>query len=97
MRAGRRPGAPSLRERVDALPQLVGDTMRGRYPGMGRGRLALFGLGVVYLFSPVDLVPELALALLGLGDDALVALWLAGSFLDETEQYVRWRRDEKIS
>jgi len=27
---------------------------------------------------------------LGLGDDALVAAWLAGAFLVETERYLSW-------
>jgi hypothetical protein len=29
----------------------------------------------------------------GLGDDAVVALWLAGGFLVETERYLGWQRD----
>lgn len=35
------------------------------------GKLALM---LVYVFSPVDLMPELVLGPLGLGDDALVVL-----------------------
>lgn len=95
VRAGRQPGAPGFGERVDALPRLVRGSASGRYPGLGRGRLAMFALGIVYLVSPVDVMPELVLALLGLGDDALVGLWLAGSFLDETERFVRWERGER--
>ncbi|MQA13325.1 MAG: DUF1232 domain-containing protein [Pseudonocardiaceae bacterium] len=90
VRRGRRPGSPALRERAAALPRLVRRAVRGRYPGLGGGRLALFALGLVYLVSPVDVVPEIALTLLGLGDDAVVALWLAGSFLDETDRYLQW-------
>jgi uncharacterized membrane protein YkvA (DUF1232 family) len=91
-RAGHQPGAPSAGERFRALPRLVGGAVRGNYPGLGRGRLALFALGLVYIVSPVDVMPELVLTLLGLGDDTVVALWLAGSFLDETERYLRWER-----
>lgn len=64
----------------------------GRYPGLGRGRLVLLGLAVVYLVSPVDLVPELLLAFLGLTDDAVVALWLGGVFLVETDRFLSWER-----
>jgi len=56
---GRRPDAPRLGERLRALPRMAGASLAGRYPGLGRGRLALFVLGLVYLVSPVDLVPEL--------------------------------------
>ena len=64
----------------------------GRYPEFGRGRIALFVLAVAYLASPVDLVPELFLGLLGLGDDALVALWLGGAFLADTDRFLAWER-----
>lgn len=92
VRAGQRPGAPGMGDRFRALPRLVGGATSGRYPGLGRGRLALFVVGIAYILSPVDLMPELLLTLLGLGDDAVVALWLAGSFLDETERYLQWER-----
>lgn len=94
VRAGRQPGAPGMGERIRALPRLLGNATRGRYPGLGRGRLALFAVAIVYLLSPVDVVPELLLLALGLGDDAVVALWLAGSFLDETDRYLRWERGQ---
>lgn len=92
IRAGERPDAPGLGQRFAALPRLLSRSARGSYPGMGRGRLAALVLGVAYLVSPVDAMPELVLALFGLGDDAVVALWLAGAFLDETERYLAWER-----
>jgi len=67
--------------------------LSGRYPHLGRGRLALLVLAVAYLVSPVDLVPEMVLALLGLADDAFVALWLGGAFLVETDRFLQWERD----
>jgi uncharacterized membrane protein YkvA (DUF1232 family) len=92
VRAGQRPGAPGIGDRVRALPRMVGAALRGQYPGLGRGRLALFAVAVAYIVSPVDVMPEILLTVLGLGDDAVVALWLAGSFLDETERYLDWER-----
>lgn len=91
-RSGRRPGAPSTAERFRALPRLVGAAARGRYRGLSRGRLALYAVAVVYILSPVDVMPELVLTLLGLGDDTVAALWLVGSFLDETDRFVQWER-----
>ena len=63
--------------------------MSGKYAELGRGRLAMLALAVAYLISPVDLVPE---GLLGLGDDAVVALWLGGALLVETDRYLDWER-----
>lgn len=88
----RRPGAPGLGDRLRALPRLLTQSVSGRYPDLARGRLALFALAVAYLVSPVDLVPEVFLGLLGLTDDAVVALWLGGAFLVETDRFLAWER-----
>lgn len=89
---GRRPGSPGVGDRLRALPRMVTAAVSGRYADLGRGRLALFALAIAYLVSPVDLVPEVFLGLLGLTDDAVVALWLAGAFLAETDRFLDWER-----
>lgn len=87
-----RPGRPGAGERLQALPRMVGDAASGRYPHLGKGRLALFALGLLYLVSPVDLVPEALLSVFGLGDDAVLAMWLGGALLVEAERYLAWQR-----
>jgi len=67
---------------------MVVGAVSGRYPELGRGRLALGVLALAYLVSPVDLLPDLLFSVLGLGDDAVVALWLGGVFLVETERFL---------
>jgi uncharacterized membrane protein YkvA (DUF1232 family) len=74
---------------------MVGDALAGRYAALGRGRLALLGLALAYLVSPIDLVPEAFVPLLGLADDGVVALWLAGAFLAETDRFLAWERDRR--
>lgn len=91
-RAGRHPGSPTLGQRVQAVPALVSDTVTGRYRGLGRTKLVAFMVGVAYVLSPIDFVPELLIPLVGLGDDVVVALLLAGSLLGETERYLRYKR-----
>ncbi|WP_214371300.1 YkvA family protein [Pseudonocardia sp. H11422] len=93
---GRRPGAPGLGDRLRALPRMLGGAASGRYPELTRGRLALLVLAVAYLVSPVDVVPEAFLALLGLADDAVVALWLGGAFLVETQRFLDWERTRPV-
>lgn len=90
------PGAPGPAARIRALPSLVGDAWRGSYPHLGKGRLAGFVLALAYLVSPVDVVPEALLALFGLTDDAVVALWLGGSLLAEADRYLSWRRQTPV-
>jgi uncharacterized membrane protein YkvA (DUF1232 family) len=93
---GRRPGAPGLGERLRAVPRMLTGAASGHYPHLGRGRLALLVLAVAYLVSPVDVVPELFLTLLGLADDAVVALWLGGAFLVETDRFLQWERSRPV-
>ncbi len=71
---------------------MIAAGVSGRYPDLGRGRIALLLLAVAYLVSPVDLVPEMFLGLLGLGDDAVVALWLGGAVLADTDRFLAWER-----
>lgn len=87
-----RPGEPDTGERLRAVPDMVTDTISGEYQEMGRGRLALFAIALVYLVSPVDVIPEMFLTVFGLGDDAVVAMWLGGSLLVEADRYLGWRR-----
>ncbi|MBN6050579.1 DUF1232 domain-containing protein [Nonomuraea sp. RK-328] len=86
-----KPGTPGLMARVRAIPRLIGAVMSGRYEGMGKGKLAMMGLGVLYLISPIDLVPDF-LVLVGVADDFGVFLWLLGSLLGESGRYLDHER-----
>ncbi|WP_049563045.1 YkvA family protein [Nonomuraea sp. SBT364] len=86
-----KPGTPGLMPRLRAIPRMLGAALRGRYDGLGKGRLTMMALGVVYLVSPIDLVPDF-LMLIGVADDFGVFLWLMGSLLGESGRYVDWER-----
>ncbi|MER8185201.1 YkvA family protein [Kitasatospora sp. NPDC094015] len=94
-RETRRPGAPGLGKRVVALPGLVTDVLRGRYPGVGPGKLAGLGLLVaLYLVSPLDAVPDI-IPVVGWTDDTAVLLWFLTGLTRESGRYVEWRRGER--
>jgi uncharacterized membrane protein YkvA (DUF1232 family) len=86
-----RPGEPGVRDRLRAVPRLVAATMRGRYHGTTPRRLGLMALAVVYVVSPIDVLPDV-LPILGLADDAMVVAWLAGAVLSETGDFLVWER-----
>jgi uncharacterized membrane protein YkvA (DUF1232 family) len=86
-----KPGTPGLLARMRAIPRMIGAVMRGEYDGMGKGKLALMGLGVVYMISPIDVIPDF-LMLIGVVDDFGVFLWLFASLLGESGRYVDWER-----
>lgn len=94
VRGAVRPGSPDLGARIAALPRLVPAVWSGRWSGLGRGRLSLMGLAVLYVLSPVDVIPEGLLLAFGLVDDAVVLSWLAGSVLEATERFIAWERDQ---
>jgi uncharacterized membrane protein YkvA (DUF1232 family) len=95
VRAATRSGSPGLGERLAAVPRLVRSTVRGEYRGTSRGQLALLLAAVLYVVSPVDLVPEAALSIFGLGDDALVVAWIATALVNQTEGYLAWERQRE--
>ncbi|MFF0865072.1 YkvA family protein [Nonomuraea sp. NPDC003560] len=86
-----KPGTPGMLARVRAIPRMIGAVTRGRYDGMGKGKLALMALGVVYILSPVDVIPDF-LVLVGVADDFGVFLWLIASLLGESGRYVEHER-----
>ena len=96
VRQGNRPGAPGVGDRLRALPRMMSAALAGRYAQLGGGRLTLIVLALAYLVSPVDLMPEAFLTVFGLGDDAIVALWLGGTFLVETDRYLAWERAQPM-
>jgi uncharacterized membrane protein YkvA (DUF1232 family) len=91
-----KPGTPGMGRRLGAIPRMIAATMRGEYDG--KGRLAMLAMSGVYILSPIDLVPEAILLLIGLIDDAAVAVYFAGALMDETERFLEWekQRDQVI-
>ena len=87
-----RPGGPSLGERAGALPRLVRATAKGDYRGTSPRRLLLMMAAAGYIVSPVDLLPEGVLGIIGLADDAMVLSWLATRIVEETEKFLEWER-----
>jgi len=88
-------GVHGLRARLAALPRLVRAATSGSYRGWDRRRVLGLMVGVVYVVSPVDLVPEVLLGFFGLADDALVAAWLAGAVLAEVDGFLDWENAER--
>lgn len=92
LRVASRPGSAGVGERVASLPRLVRATLRGEYAGLRGATLAGLLGAVVYVLSPVDLVPEALLPVLGMADDAMVVAWLAAALVSATEDFLTWER-----
>jgi hypothetical protein len=84
-------GGPSIGQRLAALPRMIKATAKGEYDG--GLRVALMTAATLYVVSPIDAVPEAALLVFGLADDAVMITWRAGSVLSETERFLQWERE----
>lgn len=64
-----------LRDVAKDVPTTLKDAARGQAsPGVRRG-LVMAALGLAYVISPVDVMPEVLLGPIGLIDDVVVASW----------------------
>ncbi len=93
--AGRRTAARSL---ATLLPNLI-VLFRGlvRDPRVSRGSKALLGVAIVWLISPIDLVPEF-IPVLGPLDDAVVAALVLRHVVKRAGRDVvaeHWRGDDR--
>jgi uncharacterized membrane protein YkvA (DUF1232 family) len=93
LRDSRRPGDPTLGERFAALPRLGQATLGGRYGGMGLGRMLAFLIATLYIVSPIDLMPEVLLPLIGGADDLAVLAWLTGALIGEADRFLDWESE----
>lgn len=92
LRAATRPGSAGVGQRLIAVPRMIRATLRGEYAGLTGGALAGMLAALAYVLSPVDLVPEAVLPLLGVADDAMVVGWLAAALVAATEEFLAWER-----
>jgi uncharacterized membrane protein YkvA (DUF1232 family) len=92
VRAATRPGAPTVPERLAAVPRMVRAAMSGQFRGLTKGRLLAMLGALVYIVSPIDLVPEGIFSVFGIADDAMLVGWLAAALVNHTEDYLAWER-----
>lgn len=97
LRAATRPGAPTLQERVHAVPRLVRSTLHGAYAGTTLKRLGLVAGAVAYVASPIDLLPEAIMPIVGAADDAVVISWAIKAFFEETDRFLAWEAGQGIA
>lgn len=86
------PGAPSMSARMKAVPRMVKASMSGEYDGVSPLRLAALAAAAAYVVSPVDLIPEALVPVLGVVDDAVVLAWFASALVQDTDDFLAWER-----
>lgn len=86
------PGSPSVGTRLAAVPRMVKASVSGEFDGVSPLRLAALAGAAAYVISPVDLLPEAVLGVVGLADDAVVLAWFASALVEDTDAFLAWER-----
>ncbi len=81
-------GRHPLTQRLRAVIPMLRDTVTGRWPGAPRGRILAGVLGIAYVVSPVDVLPELLLGPFGIADDLALAAMAVAALLSSAEDYL---------
>ena len=66
-------------------------TLSGEYTGIPKGQLIMGLAGLVYLISPVDIIPDV-LPFFGFVDDAALMLWLVRNAAEQVERFEQWEQ-----
>lgn len=54
-------------------------------------------LGVLYILSPIDLLPEIALPVIGVLDDAAVLYFVLPKLIKEVNKFLLWEASNKMA
>lgn len=81
-------------QRARALPRLLREVRQGTYADLPKSRPFIWVLALVYLISPIDILPDL-LPVIGVTDDAGVAVWLLTSVSTATGLYLNRERERQ--
>lgn len=87
------PGGPTIAVRLACLPRMTRAVARGEYTGVSAGHLTLLAAAAAYVVSPLDLLPEALVGVIGLADDAVVLAWLARTLSHDTDRFLEWERN----
>ena len=81
-------GRHPLGQRIAAVLPMLRDAFTGRWADAPRGRLLAGLAGLVYVISPLDILPELLLGPFGLGDDLAIAAVAVAALLSSAEDWL---------
>lgn len=82
-----------IRTQFERINRLVLAYAKGEYRGVALGNIALSVAVLLYLVSPIDLIPDFLVG--GLLDDLALLTWLYRTFSDEMERFLEWEDAQK--
>lgn len=94
-RTSRRFGLKSIRDDIADLSALVKDYRSGRYRRIGKGSIVMIVAGLLYMVTPVDLIPDFILGL-GFLDDAVVLGYVIKQLYGAIDAYRVWKQENAM-
>ncbi len=91
----RKMGIRQMYEDIKTLRDLLGDYRRGAYRNINKASVLMIIGGLIYLVSPIDLVPDFIFGL-GFLDDAMILGYVIKRLYDVLDQYKIWKRTDAV-
>lgn len=79
-------GLKSVSEHLTLMTNYVKDVASGRYKGYNKTHLTLIVAAILYVVSPLDIIPDF-LIVAGLVDDAAIIAWAFNEMSKELSKY----------
>ena len=79
-------GLHSVKEHLQLMGDYIRDVASGKYKGYKKTHLTLIVAAVLYVVSPIDIIPDF-LIVAGLIDDAAIIAWAFNEMSKELAQY----------
>ena len=79
-------GLYSVKDHLTLMGNYIRDVAAGRYKGYSKGNLTLIVAAVLYVVSPLDIIPDF-LIVAGLIDDAAIIAWAFNEMNKELTKY----------
>jgi len=83
-------GLAKVKDKIVLMYDYVKDIITGKYTDYSMSNLAIIVAALIYVVSPLDLVPDMIIAL-GLLDDVAIVTWAIGVVDTELTNYSEWK------
>lgn len=83
-------------QKIPDIFRMVKYWRKGLYPVKSMDMILPL-LGVIYIISPIDLLPEFAIPVLGVMDDLAVLSMTIPKLIKEVDKFLLWEAEQKIN
>ncbi|WP_345992048.1 DUF1232 domain-containing protein [Chryseobacterium sp. Chry.R1] len=83
-------------KKIPDIFRMVKYWRKGIYP-MKSIDIILPMLGILYIISPIDLIPEVAVPVLGVLDDLAVLYLVIPKLIKEVDKFLLWEAEQKLN